>query len=438
MESRKVIVVGAGIGGLAAAFWLGRRGFQVEVLEASDRPGGRMVTLEHRGDRVDVGAQFYHSNYRCALGLIDAMGLSGSKRRVPGKIQYALRNGDTHVYDRRTPYSKLFGVKGNLELYAFLLRYVLFGHRFSPFGMAEDIPEYDDACVADLYRSRSDRRLLDYLVTPLTMGAMLTTPEWMSLYHYIRMFRLTLFSSFLGLTGGVSSLAEELAGRLPVRYETPVVGLVMEKGRVVGVQRAGDGSVDRAAHVIVAVTPPAAALLMPEPLDEQRRFFDSVLYTPLPMAVFFLDRPLRRDVLFYFSDPGLRRSYAFAINEHAKMPEMSRSGRSIVTGWAVYPTTLDLMNQRDDDLLRRAKEDIELLIPGFSGWIEDAMLVRHAFVNAIYSPGANRATSAFLEGARGLRGVSFVSSELSGMSIEGAVRSAARAVERVCGWEGRS
>lgn len=436
MEDRKVIVVGAGIGGLTAAFWLGRRGFQVEVLEATDRPGGRMLTLGYRGDRVDVGAQFYHSNYRCALGLIDAMGLSGSKRRVSGKIQYALRSGDSHVYDQRMPYSKLFGVKGNLELYAFLLKYVLFGHRFSPFGMTEDIPEYDDACVAELYRSRSDRGLLDFLVTPLTMGAMLTTPEWMSLYHYIRMFRLTLFSSFLGLTGGVSSLAEELASRLPVRYETPVAGLVMEKDRVVGVQRAGDGSVDRAGHVIVAVTPPAAALLMPEPLDEQRRFLDSVLYTPLPMAVFFLDRPLRRDVLFYFSDPGLRRSFAFVINEHAKMPEMCRSGKGIVTGWAVYPTTLDLMNRSDDELLRRAKQDIELMIPGFSGWIEDAALVRHPFVNAIYSPGSSRTTSAFLEGARGLRGVSFVSSELSGMSIEGALRSAAAAVERVCGWGG--
>ena len=34
-----------------------------------------MVTLEHRGDRVDVGAQFYHTNMQCALDLIDAMGM---------------------------------------------------------------------------------------------------------------------------------------------------------------------------------------------------------------------------------------------------------------------------------------------------------------------------------------------------------------------------
>lgn len=349
MEHRKVIVVGAGIGGLAAAYWLRRRGYDVDVLEASDRPGGRMVTLEHKGDRVDVGAQFYHSNYRYALGLIDAMGMNASKRRVSGKMQYTLRNGGSYLYDQRIPYSKLFGAKGNLQLYGFVLRYVLFGRRFSPFGITEDIPEYDDTSIAELYRPPSDQGLLDYLVTPLTMGAMLTTPEWISLYHFIRMFRVTLFSSFPGLTGGVSSLAEEMARRLPVRYETPAAKPVMEKGRVVGVQMAGDGSVERAGHVIVAVTPPAAAALMPDDLEEQRRFFDSVLYTPLPMAIFFLDRPLRRDVLFYFNDPGLRRAFAFAINEQAKMPEMCPSGKCIVTGWALYPNTLSLMNQGNDE-----------------------------------------------------------------------------------------
>ena len=64
MSKGKIVVVGAGIGGLSAAHWLTRRGHDVEVLEAADRPGGRMQLLERRGDRVDVGAQFFHSSYR--------------------------------------------------------------------------------------------------------------------------------------------------------------------------------------------------------------------------------------------------------------------------------------------------------------------------------------------------------------------------------------
>ncbi len=114
MENRKVIVVGAGIGGLAAGYWLQQRGYEVEILEASDRPGGRMVTLERKGDRVDVGAQFYHSSYRYAFDLMDATNLTATKRAIGGKIHYTLGDGSTYLYDRRIPYMKLLGLRGRV------------------------------------------------------------------------------------------------------------------------------------------------------------------------------------------------------------------------------------------------------------------------------------------------------------------------------------
>ena len=436
MKSRKVIIVGAGIGGLAAGYRLRQRGFEVEILEASDRPGGRMVTLEHRGDRVDVGAQFYHSNFRYALELIDAMGLNGAKRAVAGKVHYALSDGSTYLYDSRIPFMKLLGFRGNLQLYWFVLRYVVFGRRFRHFQISPDIPAYDNRGILDLFSSPSGRRMREYLVKVITMGEALALPEWVSLYHYIRLFRMTLFESFFGLTEGVALLAEEMAKRLPVRYEAPVEKLVMEKGRVVGVGMAGDGSVQKAGHVIVAVTPPAAAGMMPEELAEQRSFFESVLYSPLPMPVFFLDRPLRKDVSFYFNDPATGRTFVFAIDAHAKVPGMCPSGKSAVTGWAVYPNTLALMDKNEDEILKQAQEDLELMIPGFSGWIEYATVHRHNFVNAIYPPGAYRTVMNFLHEARKLKGVSFVSSVLRGMSMEAAIRSGDDAVRRVCAWGG--
>src|SRR5512139_2961836 len=98
MDSTKVLVIGAGIGGLATAYWLSQRGHDVEILEASNRPGGRMLTLERKGDRVDVGAQFYHTNFRYACGLMDAVGQSSAKRPINGKVHFALRDGSTYLY----------------------------------------------------------------------------------------------------------------------------------------------------------------------------------------------------------------------------------------------------------------------------------------------------------------------------------------------------
>src|SRR5215213_2986523 len=44
-KPRKVIVVGAGLAGLAAAYELVQLGYDVTVLEARTRPGGRVHTL---------------------------------------------------------------------------------------------------------------------------------------------------------------------------------------------------------------------------------------------------------------------------------------------------------------------------------------------------------------------------------------------------------
>jgi phytoene dehydrogenase-like protein len=44
--TRQVIVIGAGITGLACAFRLNRAGVPVLLLEASDSPGGVVATFE--------------------------------------------------------------------------------------------------------------------------------------------------------------------------------------------------------------------------------------------------------------------------------------------------------------------------------------------------------------------------------------------------------
>jgi protoporphyrinogen oxidase len=436
MGNGKVIVVGAGIGGLSAGYWLGQRGHQVEILEASDRPGGRMVTMERKGDRVDVGAQFYHSSYRHAFDLMAVVGLSQTRRKIRGKVHFALEDGSSFTYEHRVPYMKILGLRGNLKLYWFFARNLVLRRRFPLHQIVEDRPEYDDVESMDVFPSPADKRLRDFIVTTTSMADSQGLPEWFSLYHFLHTLRITSFTDFIALTGGVASLAERLAEIVPVQYESPVRELVMERGRVVGVQMESDGSVKRAGHVVVAVTPPAAARLLPDDLEEQRRFFDSVIYSPFPMPVFFLDRPLRRDVYCYFNDPGSRRTFMFAVDETSKIPEMVPSGKSILTAWSGHPMTLDLIDQADDLVIGKALEDMELMIPGVSQWIEEAAVFRHPYGVARYPTGAYRRVLDFKERARDLAGVSFVGDLFGGSYMEPAMSSAAQAVSRVCAWGG--
>lgn len=49
------LIIGAGLGGLATAIRLGRRGFQVTVLEKTARPGGRANQIQDQGYSFDTG-----------------------------------------------------------------------------------------------------------------------------------------------------------------------------------------------------------------------------------------------------------------------------------------------------------------------------------------------------------------------------------------------
>ncbi len=57
--SKRVLIIGAGPGGLAAAMLLARSGLQVTVLEASSSVGGRTSTIHSNGFRFDLGPTFF-------------------------------------------------------------------------------------------------------------------------------------------------------------------------------------------------------------------------------------------------------------------------------------------------------------------------------------------------------------------------------------------
>jgi len=61
-EAQEVIVVGAGVAGLAAAVRLTEAGLSVLILEARDRIGGRVYPQRVHGLEVPIefGAEFVH------------------------------------------------------------------------------------------------------------------------------------------------------------------------------------------------------------------------------------------------------------------------------------------------------------------------------------------------------------------------------------------
>jgi protoporphyrinogen oxidase len=429
---KKVIIVGAGIGGLSAGWWLSQKGFEVEILEALERPGGRMASIEHKGDRVDVGAQFFHSNYKHAFDLMDAVGLRHTLRMIDADVKFKFQDGAEMDFKPGAFYMRGLGLANNLKLYWFALKHIILRHRSPMYRIEEDRPELDDVSLTDFFQKPSDLRLRG-LFSAISLASNLSEPEWMSLYHFIQLLRIDMFTKYSVLDGGTASLAEGLAEKLDVKYNSPVRGLVMEGDRVVGVRMESGGEVKKADHVIMAAAAASVGRLLPDELEEQREFFDSMIQAPLPMPVFFLDRPVNKNVWAYFNEPTVKKAFSFAVDASVKCPAMVPSGNAVISAWSCYPHTLDLVDRPDDEILEKALASLEIMIPGVSGWVDKAEVFWHKEAGmGHYPPGTYRKVLDFKEKAKDLDGITFVSDILGGCFMEAAMISADEAVKRIC------
>ncbi|MFD9467509.1 protoporphyrinogen oxidase [Streptomyces sp. NPDC060027] len=70
-----VVIIGGGIAGLAAAFYLRNEPVRVTVLEGSSRIGGKLSVSEVAGVAVDEGAESLYANRRKTTGLVKETGL---------------------------------------------------------------------------------------------------------------------------------------------------------------------------------------------------------------------------------------------------------------------------------------------------------------------------------------------------------------------------
>src|SRR5438067_6790981 len=89
-QRAEVIVVGAGLSGLAAAHRLARAGRSVLVLEARDRVGGRTYNHPLGGGKViEAGGEWVGPTQTRVHALIKELGLSTFPQHIVGK----------HIYD---------------------------------------------------------------------------------------------------------------------------------------------------------------------------------------------------------------------------------------------------------------------------------------------------------------------------------------------------
>lgn len=274
MNRSDVIVVGAGISGLTAAWRLALAGRQVKVLEANKRVGGR--TLNHSfasGEVVEVGGQWVGPTQERIHSLLSELNLSTYPQWNQG-------DNLTLFGGRLKPY------RGTIPKFApHVLLDVLQAHvRLD--RMAREVPLSDPSLHprAELWDSltfaewlrRNVRTATGRKVFELMCGAVFAaSPHDLSFLHVLFYIRSgNNLDTLLGVEGGAQQdrilggsqrICQLLAERLGDAVQTgePVRAVRQSDS---GVELISDRGVHQAAHVIFAIPPTQLLRITQEPL----------------------------------------------------------------------------------------------------------------------------------------------------------------------------
>ncbi len=172
-----VAVIGAGITGLSAAVELRGRGASVTVLEAADRVGGVITTVQRDGFLVEAGPTSLTATAQLE-GLIDRLGIGAQRIATSpaAKRRFIVRSGALVA---------LPDGPGALATTHAISASAKFALMREPFVRARH--DQEDESLAALVRRRLDREILDYLVNPLIAGIYAGDPERLSVKYAMPM-----------------------------------------------------------------------------------------------------------------------------------------------------------------------------------------------------------------------------------------------------------
>ncbi len=168
-----VAIIGAGITGLTAGFYLQQRGIPVVIYEASHRTGGVIHTADHGGFLTELGPNSIMTNSVAVPRLVRDLDLE-SRRLVPSpcaNTRYIVRNRRLVRVPQSLPQAittPLLSLAAKFRLLA------------EPF--VSKTSRVDESLAA-FVRRRLGNEFLDYLIDPFVAGVFAGDPEQLSLGH---------------------------------------------------------------------------------------------------------------------------------------------------------------------------------------------------------------------------------------------------------------
>jgi oxygen-dependent protoporphyrinogen oxidase len=399
MADRKIVVVGAGIAGLTAAYRLQRLGCQVTLLETSSKPGGRMITIHWQGFQIDPGASFLTSRDAYLFQLVDELGIrdqiSPFKNENSG-FQVVIVRGNTH---HKVNFMKLSSYLRwpTVSLAARLSMVKLFPHfwryrKYDPY-YPELAPGDDAETMQEFFNRKIHREMFDYWVEP-TMDVMCSYLPGdysgkMLLLSYVNYLSTRTYS----FKEGLGYFTQVLADRLNVEYNARVVRIdYRAAGGGAQVHYLQDGAARTldADFVVVAVPGEAVLDLFEQPRSAWKSFFPHVHYTSSAKLFMLLegDAPAldKGGAFFPQCEP-----WKLAVLGWERKPDGRIQGMAALKAGCYDPA------MSNEEFIRTIMADAIRFEPALAGHIEDTLVFRWPHKVPTFRPGYLAALKGFKE-----------------------------------------
>ena len=295
-----VVVVGAGLSGLTAAFRLSRQGVRLRIVEPAARPGGVIGSVRRDGALYELGPNSGLDTTPLVNELLADAGIAGERVDASAEAarRYILRNGQLAALPTSPPAflaTRLFSWKAKLAL----LR--------EPFvrPAAADAEE----TVAEFVRRRLGAEFLDYAIEPFVAGIYAGDPEKLSVpAAFPRLFALEQkYGSLIrgqiagarerkrsaekaknaavsfSFREGMQTMTDALARGLPIDLGVRAAGLRREADGTFALEceRGGERFELRGRSVVLAVPAYEAARIVARLAPEAAAALQAIVYPPV-------------------------------------------------------------------------------------------------------------------------------------------------------------
>ncbi|MGV3107910.1 protoporphyrinogen oxidase [Staphylococcus borealis] len=390
--SKKVAIIGAGITGLASAYYLKhyKPDVDVTIFEATNRPGGKIQTYRNEGYTIELGPESYLGRKTIMTDIAKDIGL--------GDDLITNETGQSYIFAK----NKLYPIPGGsimgipTDIKPFLKTKLI-----SPLGklragldlVISPIQIDDDISVGEFFRRRLGNEILENLIEPLMGGIYGTDIDRLSLMSTFPNFKeqeethgslikgmqhekaqrikqRQLYpgapkGQFKQFRHGLSSFIEALAKNIEskgvtIRYQSPVNDIHINKDNYEIVTDQGSEQFDG-----VLITTPHQTFMKWFNHDEAFKYFNQMDSTSVATVVFAFDE---KDIENTYNGTGfvIARTSKTDITACTwttkKWPFTTPKGKVLIRAYVGKPGDTVVEDHTDEEIATIARRDLNKMM----------------------------------------------------------------------------